>query len=76
MAQPTSSIATLIALSSSLDHFEHQLNTVLEGIAGADGERKHIRIALLAGADLIQTMSQPGRRHPLVYTLCDQVADF
>jgi len=48
----------------SLDHFEYQLNTVLEGIAGENGERKPIRIALLAGADLIQTMSQPGKlRH-------------
>lgn len=47
--------------NSSLDHFEYQLNTVLEGIAGKDRERKPIRIALLAGADLIQTMSQPGK---------------
>ncbi len=51
----------LIGELSSLDHFEYQLNTVLEGVAGRDGERKPIRIALLAGSDLIQTMSQPGK---------------
>lgn len=43
-----------------LDHFEHEINTVRKGIEAADGERKHVRIALLAGADLIQTMSTPG----------------
>ncbi|KAI9769100.1 MAG: hypothetical protein M1840_004451 [Geoglossum simile] len=37
-----------------LDHFEHEINKVL------GGERKPVRIALLAGADLIQTMSTPG----------------
>ncbi|KAL8905035.1 MAG: hypothetical protein Q9207_002891 [Kuettlingeria erythrocarpa] len=43
-----------------LDHFEHEVNVVQEGIATADGGRKPVRIVLLAGADLIQTMSTPG----------------
>ncbi|KAL8632661.1 hypothetical protein Q9189_001665 [Teloschistes chrysophthalmus] len=43
-----------------LDHFEHEINVVQRGIATGNGERKPVRIVLLAGADLIQTMSTPG----------------
>lgn len=43
-----------------LDHFEHEINTVLGGVETFAGERKPVRIALLAGADLVQTMSTPG----------------
>jgi nicotinamide mononucleotide adenylyltransferase len=43
-----------------LDHFEHEINEVLGGVETYTGERKPVRIALLAGADLIQTMSTPG----------------
>ncbi|KAL9002616.1 MAG: hypothetical protein Q9188_004471 [Gyalolechia gomerana] len=43
-----------------LDHFEHEINVVQQGIATEGGERKVVRIVLLAGADLIQTMSTPG----------------
>ena len=44
-----------------LDHFEHEINTVLGGIATAHGSpKKHARIMLLAGSDLIATMSEPG----------------
>ncbi|KAL8965025.1 MAG: hypothetical protein Q9183_004073 [Haloplaca sp. 2 TL-2023] len=43
-----------------LDHFEHEINVVQRGVATRDGERKPVRIVLLAGADLIQTMSTPG----------------
>ena len=43
-----------------LDHFEHEINTVRKGIEDGKGNRKPVRIALLAGADLIQTMSTPG----------------
>lgn len=43
-----------------LDHFDHEINVVRGGVMTADGQRKHVRIALLAGADLIQTMSTPG----------------
>lgn len=43
-----------------LDHFNHEINVVRGGIETANGEKKKARIALLAGADLIQTMSTPG----------------
>ncbi|KAI9781755.1 MAG: hypothetical protein M1839_005748 [Geoglossum umbratile] len=43
-----------------LDHFEREINKVLGGVETYTGERKPVRIALLAGADLIQTMSTPG----------------
>lgn len=43
-----------------LDHFAHEINTVRGGVEAANGEKKRVQIALLAGADLIQTMSQPG----------------
>ncbi|KAF2091171.1 nicotinamide mononucleotide adenylyltransferase 3 [Saccharata proteae CBS 121410] len=42
-----------------LDHFEHELNEVRGGIEDSTGNKKKIRVALLAGADLIQTMSTP-----------------
>ncbi|KAI9826557.1 MAG: hypothetical protein M1832_006153 [Thelocarpon impressellum] len=43
-----------------LDHFDHEINEVLGGLETPNGERRHVRVALLAGADLIQTMSMPG----------------
>lgn len=43
-----------------LDHFDHEINEVLGGAERPDGSRVPVRIALLAGADLIQTMSTPG----------------
>ena len=43
-----------------LDHIDHEVNAVRDGIMTASGERKRIRVALLAGADLIETMSTPG----------------
>ncbi|EER23701.1 hypothetical protein D8B26_001833 [Coccidioides posadasii str. Silveira] len=43
-----------------LDHFDHEINTVHGGIDIGDGTRRPVRIALLAGADLIHTMSTPG----------------
>ena len=43
-----------------LDHFDHEINVVRKGIDCGNGQRKPVRIALLAGADLIQTMSTPG----------------
>ncbi|MCJ1369612.1 hypothetical protein MMC20_000824 [Loxospora ochrophaea] len=42
-----------------LDHIEHEINTVRGGIEAEPGTRKPVRVALLAGADLIQTMSTP-----------------
>lgn len=43
-----------------LDHFDHELNAVMGGIENENGDKKRIHVALLAGADLIQTMSTPG----------------
>ncbi|RMZ68840.1 nicotinamide mononucleotide adenylyl transferase [Pyrenophora seminiperda CCB06] len=43
-----------------LDHFDHELNEVMGGIETEKGEKRRIHVALLAGADLIQTMSTPG----------------
>jgi nicotinamide mononucleotide adenylyltransferase len=43
-----------------LDHIKHEINDVLGGIADAQGDRREARVALLAGGDLLQTMSTPG----------------
>lgn len=43
-----------------LDHFDHEINVRLGGCEDVHGNKQHVRIALLAGADLIQTMSTPG----------------
>ena len=43
-----------------LDHFDHEINDVLGGVRTADGEVRRVRVMLLAGSDLISTMSEPG----------------
>lgn len=43
-----------------LDHFDEELNGKMGGVELPNGEKKHIRIALLAGSDLISTMGEPG----------------
>lgn len=43
-----------------LDHFDHEINTVLGGVETPDGEHRTVRPMLLAGSDLIATMSEPG----------------
>jgi nicotinamide mononucleotide adenylyltransferase len=43
-----------------LDHFDHEINTVLGGVHTEDGEHRNVRVMLLAGSDLISTMSEPG----------------
>ena len=42
-----------------LDHFEHEINTLRGGVETSSGKRK-VKIALLSGADLLGTMSDPG----------------
>lgn len=42
-----------------LDHFDHEINEVNGGVETPVGKKK-CHIALLAGADLIQTMGTPG----------------
>ncbi|MCJ1465808.1 hypothetical protein MMC07_004427 [Pseudocyphellaria aurata] len=43
-----------------LDHFNHHLNDILRGVETIDGQRKPIRVAFLAGADLLDSMTMPG----------------
>lgn len=43
-----------------LDHFDYEINDVRGGVSTADGTRKMAQIALLAGADLIETFISPG----------------
>jgi len=52
--------AEYVPTAQVLDHFEHEINEVLGGAEKPDGTRVKCRILLLAGADLIQTMSTPG----------------
>ncbi|KAM7204924.1 hypothetical protein V8F20_003386 [Naviculisporaceae sp. PSN 640] len=47
-----------------LRHFDHEINTVLGGIEGVDGTMRKARIALLAGADLVMSMGEPGLWSP------------
>jgi nicotinamide mononucleotide adenylyltransferase len=43
-----------------LEHVEHEINVLLGGVEVTEGVRRPVRVCLLAGADLIQTMSTPG----------------
>jgi len=43
-----------------LDHFDHEINNVRGGVTTAEGEKRSVRVMLLAGSDLIATMSEPG----------------
>ncbi|KAF4598703.1 hypothetical protein EYR38_007111 [Pleurotus pulmonarius] len=43
-----------------LDHFDYEINTVLGGVKTIEGEHRNVRVMLLAGSDLISTMSEPG----------------
>jgi nicotinamide mononucleotide adenylyltransferase len=47
-----------------LRHFDYEINTVLGGIEGTDGKMRKARIALLAGADLVMSMGEPGLWSP------------
>jgi nicotinamide mononucleotide adenylyltransferase len=49
-----------IPTAKVLDHFQHEINEVLGGAERPDGTRVPMRPMLLAGADLLQTMSTPG----------------
>ena len=43
-----------------LDHVEHEINDRFGGVATVEGEMRPVKILLLAGSDLIATMSEPG----------------
>lgn len=61
MVDPWEAIQTeYMPTAKVLDHFNHEINEVLGGAERPDGSRVPIRIVLLAGADLIGTMSTPG----------------
>ena len=42
-----------------LDHFEHKINDVQNGVETTSGRRR-AKVALMSGADLLDTMSHPG----------------
>lgn len=43
-----------------LDHVDYEINTVLGGVHTQDGDHRPVQVMLLAGSDLISTMSEPG----------------
>ncbi len=45
--------------ADALQHFDLEINSVLGGIQGPDGIYRRARIALLVGADVAMTMSDP-----------------
>src|SRR6266550_6851926 len=54
-----------------LDHFDYEINHRLGGVYTEDGEHRNVRVMLLAGSDLIATMSEPGVwSHEDVRILC------
>ncbi|KAL6359489.1 hypothetical protein LRP88_06910 [Fusarium phalaenopsidis] len=51
---------TTIPTAQVLDHVDHEINKVMGGIECDDETKRHAKIVLLAGLDLVQTMSTPG----------------
>jgi nicotinamide mononucleotide adenylyltransferase len=43
-----------------LDHFRHEINEVMGGIDDGTGKKVPAKIALLGGADLVETFITPG----------------
>lgn len=53
--------AEYVPTAPVLDHFDEEINKKRGGVqVHGSEERKQVRIILLAGSDLIQTMSEPG----------------
>ncbi|KAK3939076.1 nicotinamide-nucleotide adenylyltransferase [Diplogelasinospora grovesii] len=48
-----------------LRHFDYEINTRMGGIEGTDGKMRKAKIALLAGADLVMSMGEPGLWSPV-----------
>ncbi|BFZ62734.1 Nicotinamide/nicotinic acid mononucleotide adenylyltransferase 1 [Saitoella coloradoensis] len=42
-----------------LDHFHHEINEVRDGVRTKSGEHRKVKVMLLAGGDLIETMAEP-----------------
>jgi nicotinamide mononucleotide adenylyltransferase len=51
---------TTIPTAQVLDHVDHEINEIMGGIDCDDGTKRRAKIVLLAGLDLVQTMSTPG----------------
>ncbi|THH23240.1 hypothetical protein EUX98_g7938 [Antrodiella citrinella] len=60
MVDPWEAVQSYQRTAVVLDHIDYEINTKLGGVTTADGEQRHVRILLLAGSDLIATMSEPG----------------
>ena len=60
MVDPWEAVQSYLRTAVVLDHFDHEINTKLGGVRTQDGEQRRVRVMLLAGSDLIATMSQPG----------------
>jgi len=60
MVDPWEAVQSYQLTAVVLDHFDYEVNVRLGGVTTADGEHRHVRIMLLAGSDLIATMSEPG----------------
>lgn len=60
MVDPWEAVQSYQRTAVVLDHFDYEINTKLGGVTTAEGEQRHVRIFLLAGSDLIATMSEPG----------------
>ena len=60
MVDPWEAVQDYQRTAVVLDHFEYEINTRLGGVTTVDGEQRPVRIMLLAGSDLIATMSEPG----------------
>lgn len=60
MVDPWEAIQDYQRTAVVLDHFEYEINTRLGGVTTVEGEQRPVRVMLLAGSDLIATMSEPG----------------
>jgi len=60
MVDPWEAVQSYQRTAIVLDHFDHEINTVLGGVQTAAGEHRDVRVMLLAGSDLIGTMGEPG----------------
>jgi len=56
-----------------LDHLDYELNEKRGGLDNGKGEKVKIKIALLGGADLVETFTMPGvwSREDLDHIICD-----
>jgi len=60
-----------------LDHINYEINESIGGIDNGTGKKVKAKVALLAGADLLETFNQPGvwSDEDLTHILCDCESD-